>query len=160
MARRGERVEDALSGATLVFRQTATDTGGELLQVDVSAKPRWSAGPIHIHPRQEERVDVLAGRLRARVGDVACEHGPGDALSIPPGTPHTLDNAGDGDVHLVVEFRPALRMESLLETAFGVGPGRRGAARLRDLVRLLVATRGYRDEIRLAWRSLFSRAGS
>lgn len=154
MAQAGERIDDALSGATLVFRRTATDTGGELLKVEVSARPRWSAGPLHIHPRQEERVRVLSGRLRSRTSDGERDHGPSDVVSVPAGTPHTLVNAGEGDIRLLVEFRPALRTEALFQTFFGVGPGRRTAARLRNLLRVLVATRGYRDEIRITWRSL------
>ena len=150
----GGTIEDRLSGATIVFRKTAADTAGELLQIEVAAKPRWSAGPLHVHPCQEERVHVFTGRLRSRVRDAARDHGPDDFVSIPAATPHTLENAGQDDVRLLVEFRPAFRTEELFHTFLGIGPARTTTAPARDLLRVLVATRGYRDEIRIAWRSL------
>ena len=32
----------------------------------------------------------------------------GESVTVPPGTPHTIWNAGDGEVQKLVEFRPAL----------------------------------------------------
>ena len=57
-----------------VFRKTAQDTSGELLQVDWSGSPGWSTGPDHVHPRQEERFEVLSGKLGLRVGGVERVH--------------------------------------------------------------------------------------
>lgn len=150
MARAGDIVGDPLTGARITFRRTAADTEGELLQLDVVAAPRWTAGPTHVHPKQEERVEVLAGTLRSRIGRRNATHGPSDAVRIPPGTPHTLWNAGDDQLRLVVEFRPSLRMEAAFEIGFGVGRTRRTRTPLRELARLVLVSRGYRDEVRLA----------
>lgn len=40
---------------------------------------------------------------------------PGDKVAVAPGTMHRFENAGDEEV--LVEVRPALRMEQLLETS-------------------------------------------
>jgi hypothetical protein len=111
-------------------------------------------GGTAAHPRQKERVRVTAGRLRSRIDAVERDHGPGDVVTIPPATPHTLANAGQDDVRLLIEFRPALRTEDLFHTFLGIGPARTTTARSRDLLRVLLATRGFRDELRIAWRSL------
>jgi hypothetical protein len=44
----------------------------------------------------------------------------GESVNVPPGTPHTIWNAGDGEVHMLVEFRPALKTEGFFETMFGL----------------------------------------
>jgi hypothetical protein len=44
----------------------------------------------------------------------------GESVTVPPGTAHTIWNARDGEVHLLVEFRPALKTEGFFETMFGL----------------------------------------
>ncbi len=75
----------------------------------------------------------------------------GDVVVVPPGVPHTLWNPGEAAVRLVVEFRPALRMEYLFETIFGLARSRRTRTPLLDLLRVIVRTRAYRDEFGLPW---------
>jgi quercetin dioxygenase-like cupin family protein len=67
MAQAGEIIYHTASGVRLQFLQTADQTNGELLRVDVTLPPRFSI-PEQVHPRQEERHQVLSGTLRARVG--------------------------------------------------------------------------------------------
>ena len=92
MARRGEVLESPINGQRAVFRETATDTGGELLRLDFYVAPGGFLGNEHLHPGQEERIEILAGTLRCRIGGrdrTACA---GEAIAIPPGVPHTLWN--------------------------------------------------------------------
>ncbi len=56
-----------MTGLGTVFRKTAWETGGELLQVDWIGSPGWTTGPDHVHGRQEERFEVLSGKLGLRV---------------------------------------------------------------------------------------------
>lgn len=120
MARAGDQLINATTGLRTVFRTTAEDSDGELLQVDWIGEPRWTTGPDHIHRRQEERFEVLAGRLALRVNGVERVHGAGDVIVAPAGAPHAAWNAGDDDVHVLVDFRPALRTETAFETLAGL----------------------------------------
>lgn len=121
--------------------------------MEAHVQPRWWAGPLHIHPRQEERIEVLAGELAARLDGHTERRERGEQLAIEAGTPHTLWNAADSDARLLIRFTPALRTEALFETAIGLGRKRRTMTPAKELLWLLIATRGYRDEIRLAWRA-------
>lgn len=49
----------------------------------------------HFHPATEEIYYILAGRGRMQIGDEVREVGPGDAIAIPPGAIHTIENTGD-----------------------------------------------------------------
>jgi quercetin dioxygenase-like cupin family protein len=116
MAAPGDELVNPATGLRTVFRRTAGDTGGELLQVEWIGESRWTTGPDHVHRSQDERFEVLAGRLGLRVdGD---EHvlTTGDVLSAPAGAPHAAWNAGDEEVRVLVDFRPALRTETAFET--------------------------------------------
>ena len=49
----------------------------------------------HYHPRTEEIYYILQGQGKIRLGDEGRLVGPGDAIAIPPGTPHQITNTGD-----------------------------------------------------------------
>ena len=50
MARFGDELINPVTGLRTVFRKTAKDTGGELLQVDWIGSPGWTTGPDHVQP--------------------------------------------------------------------------------------------------------------
>ena len=133
MARAGDELVNPATGLRTVFRETAQTTNGEVLQVDWIGRPGWTTGPDHVHPRQEERFEVLGGQLGLRANGVERDHGPGDVVVLPAGTPHAAWNAGDGDVHVLVDFRPALRTEIAFETLAGLArDGKTTAAGVRE----------------------------
>lgn len=149
MVRAGDELVNPASGLRTIFRETAQTTGGELLQVDWIGSPDWTTGPEHIHPRQEERFEVLAGRLGLTTDGVQRVHGPGEVVVVDAGVPHAAWNAGGADVHVLVDFRPALRTETAFETLAGlardgktVGPGVP-----RNPLRLALVLREFEDEI-------------
>ncbi len=147
MARRGEVFESPLNGQRAVFRETAADTGGELLRLDFYVGPGGFLGYEHLHPRQEERIEFLSGTLRCRVGGRERDRAEGEAITVPQGVTHTLRNEAEEEAHALVEYRPALRME----TFFGLG--RDGLTDDRGSPKLLqgaVMLQEYRDEYRLA----------
>src|SRR3712207_2853899 len=111
MAKSGDELVNPVTGLRTVFRKTAQETSGELLQVDWIGEPGWTTGPDHVHPRQEERFEVLSGKLGLRVEGVERVHGTGDVIVAPAGAPHAAWNAGDDEVHGLVDFTPALRTE-------------------------------------------------
>ncbi len=48
----------------------------------------------HYHPQTEEIYYILEGTGSMRIGDELREVGPGDAIAIPPGATHQIENTG------------------------------------------------------------------
>ena len=55
----------------------------------------------HYHPLTEEIYYLLEGTGRMRIGDRVRDVGPGDAIAIPPGAVHTIENTGAGTLKLL-----------------------------------------------------------
>ena len=69
MANTDETLENPASGERITFRQTSANTGGGLLAIDLELPAnRRVPGGQHIHPKQEERFEVVEGTMRFRMG--------------------------------------------------------------------------------------------
>jgi len=149
MAKAGDELLNPVTGLRTMFRKTAEETSGELLQVDWIGEPSWTTGPDHVHPRQEERFEVLSGRLGLRADGIERVHGVGDVIVVSAGSPHAAWNAGDDEVHVLVDFRPALRTETAFETLAGLArdgkTNRAGAP--KNPLRLALILREFEKEI-------------
>jgi quercetin dioxygenase-like cupin family protein len=151
VARRGEVLKSPINGQRVIFRQTAEDTGGELLRLDFFVAPGGFLGNEHLHPKQEERIEVLSGTLRCRIDGRERSVGAGEIIAVPPGTPHTLWNESPEEAHALVEYRPALRMETLFQTLFGLGrDGKTDQEGSPTLLQGAVMLKEFEDEYRLA----------
>jgi quercetin dioxygenase-like cupin family protein len=118
MATPGQTIVNPVSGEWITFRTTTAQTDGELIAIDLELAPGGRVpGGRHVHPLQEERFEVVKGRMRFRKGREKIFAGPGEVVVVPPGLPHDFANAGDEDALVRVEIRPALKMEQLFETA-------------------------------------------
>ncbi len=121
MAFAGQTLENPASGERITIRRTAAETGGELLAIDLELPAGGHVpGGQHIHPKQEERFQVVEGTMRFRMGRKRVVAGPGEVVVVPPGQKHDFANAGDENALLRVEVQPALRMEELFKTAVGL----------------------------------------
>lgn len=120
MAKSGEEVYNPRQRDRIVFKRTARETGGELLQLEIFAPPNAAPPPDHVHPRQEEHFETISGTLRARVGGEERTLRAGERMVVPPGVGHTWWIEGEEDGHVVVEFRPALNTETFFETMYGL----------------------------------------
>ena len=69
-------IEDPLTGQHLTFLETAADTEGRSVRAEVRLEPGGFV-PRHLHLRQDERLEVLAGsvRFRSRGEDRVLESG-------------------------------------------------------------------------------------
>ena len=56
--------------------------------------PAGAATTPHYHSRTEEIYYILAGQATMRIGDETRSVGPGDAIAIPPGAKHQIENTG------------------------------------------------------------------
>ncbi len=143
MAKAGDVLEIPNLGMKIVFRQTAAETDGELLEYDVIGRPRGFVVQGHVHPSQEERQEVLAGATGLAMGGSKRVFGVGDSLTIPPAASHRHFPAGSGEGHVRVELRPALATETFLERLAELD--REGQVTARGWVRPTAAARLVRD---------------
>jgi quercetin dioxygenase-like cupin family protein len=152
MAKAGDTIESPVSGARIVFLETARDTNGELLRVDDVMQGGGRVPIEHVHPYMEERFEVISGTARLSIRGQERDVGTGETVVVPAGTPHVWGNPGEEEVHLILEFRPALRQEEWLETFFGLH--RDGKVNpqsgLPNPLQWAVISREYEDEIYLA----------
>jgi quercetin dioxygenase-like cupin family protein len=151
VASSGDVLIHPVTGERVIWRKVATDTDGKLLQGDLYAEPGGFVAAAHVHPRQEERFEVISGTLRLRVGEDERVLTAGDVAVIPAGLPHVWWNSGEDEVHVLGEFRPALRTEVFFETFFGLAAdGKTNLKGLPNPLRLAVIMREYEDELHLA----------
>ena len=119
MATAGETVVNAATGERVTFVRTAADTGGELLELELVWPRPGQRAPAHVHPEMEERYEVLSGAAAFRIGGAPERTaGPGEVVTVPPGTTHLAWNPSEHEVRLKVEFRPALRWEEFVVRLF------------------------------------------
>lgn len=86
----------------------------ELCSLAEEVLPAGSAVGRHHHLETEEVYYILEGRGRMTVGEEAREVGMGDAVFIPRGSAHTLENTGAGPMRLLLICGPAYALEDHL----------------------------------------------
>ena len=136
MARPGLTITDPTTGQTITFVETAAQSDGQRLVLESTYLPKAGKPPLHKHPGQEERFEVLDGTLEVRVGRKRRSLTAGETIAIPAGTPHAMG----GDARVRWEIRPALATEEFLEAV--CDPHAPPTARL-------AAAWEHRDEFRL-----------
>jgi quercetin dioxygenase-like cupin family protein len=150
MIRSGDILENPVTGEVLIFRRTSDETGGDGVQVETIVRPGGFVAAAHVHPYQTERLQVLEGQLGLRVGDRELVAGPGEIATVDPGTPHRFWNAGQDEARFLLEVRPALGFESLIETMFTLAEeGKTNRRGLPNPLRLAVIARSHFDTVRL-----------
>jgi mannose-6-phosphate isomerase-like protein (cupin superfamily) len=157
MAYTGQTLRNPASGERITFRRTAAETDGELVAIDLElpAGARVPGG-LHLHPKQEERFEVVEGTMRFRMRSKRVTAGPGDVVVVPAGMPHDFANVGDEAALVRVDIRPALKMEQLFETA--VSLAEQGRTMMKGIPRpldLALFTREFEDEVQKAFPPLW-----
>ena len=149
MTRAGQIIKNPVSGERIVFRRTAADTGGALLEFDLELAADGRVPGAHVHPEQEERFRVLEGSMRFRLGMRTIVAHAGQSVVVPAGRVHKFSNAGDGPARARVEVVPALDMEELLCTAAQLAQeGRVTRSGLPTPLHLALFVRRFRREVR------------
>ena len=111
-------IENPIFRDKLIVLVGARDSGGELFRFEYIARAASPPPPDHVHMEQEERVEVLEGTIRCRIGGEERMLGPGDTVTIPRGVYHAVWSSDPAGSRSVGEFRPALKMQEIFEAAF------------------------------------------
>jgi mannose-6-phosphate isomerase-like protein (cupin superfamily) len=129
MATAGQAFENPLTGERMVFRKTAHDTNGTLLEIEFFIKPHSGKGlGAHIHPSFDERFEIITGSACYMIGHDECFAAAGDVVVLPKAIAHVHPwNVGDDVLHVrrVIQFsRPEKSMlaaiEAFLETLYAL----------------------------------------
>jgi quercetin dioxygenase-like cupin family protein len=130
----------------LKFVETASETGGALHVQEARYRPTSSPPPLHSHPTQEERFQILEGGLEFTVGDETRVVRAGSDITVPAGVLHKARNPFDDAAIVRWEIRPALRSAEFFRAMYTATRGRRRPP-LHEAAAIL---REYRAEFRLA----------
>jgi mannose-6-phosphate isomerase-like protein (cupin superfamily) len=151
MARAGEVIRNPATGETVTFLVTAAESGGKLLQLEMTAEK--SSAPTHVHPKLVERWDLRQGRVNFRVGKVDRVLDAPAKLEIPAGTPHRFSS--DGPIRTVVDYEPAGRFEDFLETVYALAAaGKTNKQGMPNILRSAVIARAHLDDYALPFPPL------
>jgi mannose-6-phosphate isomerase-like protein (cupin superfamily) len=142
MPRAGDELFNPLTGERIVFRKTAAETDGALLEMDDFWTRPGHRAPAHSHPRMQEHWEIIAGTASFVIDGVERSAGPGEVVVADPGVPHQAWNATAEPVQLRIQMRPALRWETFVERLFELaadaqrsGSGTPDPALVLDLLR-------------------------
>jgi len=146
---RADELMRPATGERVRLLKTGTETDGAYVEGVSAFPPTLAETPLHEHPHQEERLQVVFGTLYVRMDGKQHLLGPGGSLVIPPGAAHEIANAGAETAEVVWQFVPALRTDAFLRTALDAPQPARVGRLQRVLNRLRVAAE-FSDEYRRA----------
>jgi quercetin dioxygenase-like cupin family protein len=147
----GDVIDNPAARMKLLLVRTAAETDGELLEMEASYEPGSVEPPEHLHPNQDERFEILAGTMEARIAGQSQLLEAGEEVFIPAGTPHAMWNGGTETARVAWETRPALRTEEFFRAVARVAEAAVSGEPLPDGApsgEALLAE--FRDEFRLA----------
>jgi mannose-6-phosphate isomerase-like protein (cupin superfamily) len=137
----GTVLDASALGFTLEVIATGETTDGACFEFDAVGKARGVVAQPHVHERQTEHFEVIEGALRLDLNGVAHHLGPGDTMSVPPGSRHRQRN--DGPSRVRIRHEPAgeseaffIRLSELSRNGgydrFGMPRPKAGARIIRD----------------------------
>ena len=125
-----------VTGERLVFHRRAADTDGEVLEFVLRMAPGGFIATPHVHPHAEERFEIGGAPVMIQVGRTKRLYHPGEVAVVSAGVPHNWWNPSDAESATLIQLRPALDMETLFETMFGLAAdgkvNKRGAESIPD----------------------------
>jgi quercetin dioxygenase-like cupin family protein len=130
MRTRDRNIQDPLTGQFLTFLETAAETDGRSLRAEVRLEPGGFV-PRHLHLRQDERLEVLAGSVRFLTRGEDRVMRTGDSVVISRRHLHRVSNAGPAQARFVLDVHPARHIELTMRAIFAIGRVLRPLARRR-----------------------------
>lgn len=121
-AQSGETIRCPPAGQELRFLETADETDGEHVRVAIrlAVDSTRDHAVKHVHPHQEETLTVQRGEMGIDENGERAVLEPGERVTFEPGDAHAFWNAGDEELEIEVELRPAMRTDLFMRFAFGL----------------------------------------
>ncbi|WP_276274263.1 cupin domain-containing protein [Haloarcula litorea] len=109
------------SGEKYVRMEVTLHPGTDTANDDLAHHPTLFDVPDrHVHPKQEERFEVVTGEYAIERDGTQHTLTPGDELVVPPGTPHTQRNPTDDPIRVAHEHRPPLDSPTVYESFYAL----------------------------------------
>jgi quercetin dioxygenase-like cupin family protein len=102
-------------GTTARLVERAEATQGERVEFEFTVPPGAPSPPLHFHPSQEERQEVVAGMLSVRLDGSWRSLREGESVSIAPGQAHTVVNRSSETARFRDVHVPALDFQHYIE---------------------------------------------
>ena len=156
MAYIGQHLENPVTGEKLTFVETSGSTNGERVVVDLELAAGGKVPGVHIHPKQEEKFEVLQGTMKFRYGMKKIVAKAGETVVVPAGKVHDFANAGAVPAHVRVTISPALKMEEMFEANVSLAEeGKVMKSGMPKPMELSLFVREFKDEVRAPFPPLF-----
>lgn len=137
------------TGSSIRFLETTADSGGERVVVEIAYAGTGDRPPVHYHPSQSERFEVLEGRVHAVLDGEERTLAAGDTLEVPPRTAHEMWATEPARQRW--ETSPALETEAFFETVWGLQQdGLTDSKGMPGLPQMALTLRHFKNEFRLA----------
>jgi len=149
MVQAGDAIENPVTGERMTFIRTSAQTGGALAEMDLELSPTAFLAAEHIHLHQDEKFDVLEGRIRLRFRGDEYLRGPGESVVVPAGSAHTWAPDGGG-ARVRLTFTPGADIEEFFDEFFRCAREGRTNARGMPSSPFVVARLGLAHDMYLA----------
>ena len=95
MIRKGDVIENPMTGERLRFLETSSETNGESVLVECTVQPNGFVAAAHLHPKQTERFEIESGVVAFKLDGKELVAHRGDTVIVPAGISHKFWNAGE-----------------------------------------------------------------
>ncbi len=135
----GDVIENPVTGERITFVRTSEQTGGALAELDLELSPTAFLAAEHIHRSQEEKFQVLEGRILLRCRGEESMNGPGETVVVPAGAPHAWAPHGGAAARVRITFTPGAGIEQFFDEFFRLA--REGRVNAKGMPSLPVTAR-------------------
>jgi len=151
MAFKNKQLSNPKTKQDIRFLQTAKDTDGKLLEMEVTYHSYSKEPAAHYHPSQVEDFTVLSGQLTVRMDEKIHLLNSGDTLHIGANKTHTMWNNTTEKTVVNWKIQPAMDTENFLETATGLAiDGKTNENGMPDILQLALLANKYSGIFRLS----------
>lgn len=118
MVQSGDTIDNPVTGERITWVRTSSETQGATAVMDLELSPTAFLNSEHIHLHQEEKFEILDGRIRLRCDGQESVCGAGEIVVVPAGSPHTWAPQDGKGALLRLTFTPGAEIEEMFDEFF------------------------------------------